>query len=80
MRDRFSESDVADDLFGLIESNILDRAMEDVADMIVLNWPQFFAGQQIRILILRAQNSAGSQIVFDLRQHGFGYWNQAVFF
>ena len=54
MRQRFSESDVADDLFGLAEPDIFERPMEDVADMIVFNWPQSFAGQQIRILIFGA--------------------------
>ena len=47
MRQRLSESDVADDLFGPAESYIFDHLMEDVADMIVFNWPKSFAGQQI---------------------------------
>ncbi len=52
MRQRFSESDVADDLFWPTETNIFDRPMKVVADIIVFNWPQSFAGQQMRILIL----------------------------
>jgi hypothetical protein len=42
--DRLSERDVADDLFRLAESNIFDRPMEDVAEMIVFNWPKSPAG------------------------------------
>jgi hypothetical protein len=53
--------------------------MEVVADMIVFNWPKFSTGQQIWILIFRAQNLACSQVIFDLSQYGFGHWNQAVF-
>ena len=79
MRQGFSERDVADDLFGPAESNIFDRPIKVVADMIVFNWAKSFAGQQIRILVFRAQSPACGQVIFDLSQYGFGHWNQAVF-
>lgn len=79
MRDRLTESDVADGLFRAAESNIFDRLMKDGADMIVFNGLPSSTGQQVGVLIFRAQNLAGGPVVFDFSQHGYGQWNQAVF-
>ena len=54
MRQRLSESDVADDLFGPADSDIFDRLMKGLSDLTTSELSLFSGSQKVGVLVIGA--------------------------